>query len=508
MASLARVAQRAASAATVALIALVALPASAMAQTDGTRGRVAGVGISPPGTPQQAIANEFGRIKSAGINTGTIDVWWDVDAETQTKVQRGSITTSDVDLQLAIQRAKQAGFKVLLEPKVWCPRCAGTTWRGYLDPSDRSAFFESYRAMVNHYAGIAQTAGVDMLFVGSEMSSLQNETEEWREVARQARSLYSGRLTYGVNWNVLSRVHFWESVDLISVSAYFPLNNEEHPSIAQMKADWRVSRDPAWKGRRWLDELAALARDTRKQIFFGEAGYLSSTYALHKPYDETAGVSPDHQLQADAYQALLETFEGQPWWAGVVWWEWSLSPGTAGEMVYSPRNKPAEDLLRRWYAEGWRPSTATPTTAAATGGARNGTSAGSRAASTNPTAPRTTGAATRPTVGAASAAGAAPGAPSTTTGQPAAAGAPTLNESGGSDAGGGTTAGLPSDDAALGDTGRSPSRRAPLIALAVAAMLVALMPVVAALRAARRQPAPLPAAPVEVAPHERVGAGR
>ena len=33
---------------------------------------------------------------------------------------------------------------------------------------------------------------------------------------------------------------------------------------------------------------------------------------------QTSGVSPDHQLQADAYQALLETFEGQPWWAGVV----------------------------------------------------------------------------------------------------------------------------------------------------------------------------------------------
>src|SRR6266542_5443726 len=91
------------------IVALVACLASlfvggAGAATDGTNGKIAGLGISRPGVPQQVIASELPRMKADGINTGTIDVWWDVDKQDSSSVHPGSITPSDADLALAIQR--------------------------------------------------------------------------------------------------------------------------------------------------------------------------------------------------------------------------------------------------------------------------------------------------------------------------------------------------------------------------------------------------------------------
>ena len=344
------------------LVALVAclgvLPAgNAGAAADGTRGKVAGLGISRPGVPQQVIASELPRMRGDGINTGTIDVWWDVDKENSSTVHPGSITASDADLALAIQRVKTAGMKVMFEPKVWCPSCQPMHWRGILKPKDRQAWFESYRKMINHYADLAQQAGVDVYFIGSEMNSLQDATDEWQRIATEARQRFKGRIAYEVNWDVWDQVKFWDSVDIVSVSAYFPISDAERPTVEELKAGWQASRTKAFKGHTWAKNMATLARTTGKQVLFGEVGYLSSTYGARKPYDEGQRFEPDEQVQANAYQAVLETFERESWWMGVVWWEWVPQTGSdpATTMSYSPRDKQAEKLMAAWYARGWRP---------------------------------------------------------------------------------------------------------------------------------------------------------
>jgi hypothetical protein len=343
----------------IALLATLALLPSGQAGAviDGTNGKTAGLGISRPGVPQQVIANDLPRMKSDGINTGTIDVWWDVDKQDSSSVHPGSITPSDADLVLAIQRVKTAGMKVMFEPKVWCPSCQPMHWRGILKPKNRSAFFDSYRKMINHYADLSQQTGVDVYFIGSEMNSLQDATDEWRRIAREARVRYKGRLAYEVNWDVWNEVKFWDAVDVVSVSAYFPLSDLERPTVAELKAGWQASRVKEFKGHTWAKNMATLARTTGKQVLFGEAGYLSSTYAARKPYDESQRFDPDQQVQADAYQALLETFEHESWWMGVVWWEWVPEAGSdsGSSMTYSPRDKQAEKLMSAWYARGWRP---------------------------------------------------------------------------------------------------------------------------------------------------------
>ena len=371
-----------------ALLPVSAGPTTAAEVPNGTLGKIAGMGVSPAVSPQQQVVAEFPRIRRLGINTAMIDVFWEADGQDASAIHPGPRTTSDADLRLAIRRAREAGFRVLLHPKFQCSSCeGGARWRGRIQPRDRATFYTSYRTFIEHYASMADSTGVSMFFLGSELNSLQRDTEQWREIARTARAVYSGQLVYEANWDALNAVQFWDSVDVIGVAAYFPLSDERLPDVATLKAAWKASRATiinngrSVEGRRWFDELKALARRTDRQILFGEVGYQSSTYAAMAPFSESQTQEYSAQLQADAYQAVLETFENEDWWAGAVWWEWVLSAGGDRDLDYTPRGKLAETLLGRWYAQGRRPdapgeSLTSPPPGSAGGGTSGGSAGG------------------------------------------------------------------------------------------------------------------------------------
>lgn len=313
--------------------------------------KVAGMGISSPKMPQSATDFDLGRIRRSGINHLAIDVWWDFDLRNATFVHPGARTPSDRELGAAIDRARASGAKVILTPKLWCVACLphGFTWRGRLSPADVGAFFESYRTMINRYADLASRHKVDIFFIGSEMSLVQHAAAEWRRVAAEARQRFRGKLAYEVNWDVLNDVPFWDAVDIVGISAYFPLTDKEHPSVEDFKAAWQRSHTPSFRDKTWFADIEALAKRTRKPLLFGEAGYMSSTYAGRAPYDPNQAYEPDQHAQANGYEALLSTFSGQPWFLGVVWWEWSIAYSGNRDLTYTPRGKVAEAVLARWY---------------------------------------------------------------------------------------------------------------------------------------------------------------
>lgn len=341
--------------AAIVLLALVpsALPSAGANVRDGTMGKVAGMGVAPPSQPQAVTNLEFPRIRRDGLNTVSIDVWWDVDGATQSHVVPGALTISDQALVSTIKSAHAAGLRVTLTPKVWCPSCS-RNWSGVLKPKNVGQFFREYRAMVDRYAGIAQQQHVWLFLIGHEMNTLQGNAPEWREVARQTRLRFKGLITYDIDWSTLAgyapMVAFWDAVDLASVSAYFPLSDAARPSGADLLAAWDSSRSAQFRGQRWYDKLAALSWTSKRKVLFAEAGYLSSTHAAMRPYDPGSFQQADQWAQVTAYQALLKRFENVSWWAGTIWWEWGLESASA----YTPRDKLAEQFLHGWYHDGVR----------------------------------------------------------------------------------------------------------------------------------------------------------
>ena len=442
--------------------------------SDGTLGKVAGMAI--PNVDPQSSAAEVGRLRSDGINTISLFVWWWADNQSSNSVHPCSATNqgcdqteSDSALELQMAAARQVGMKVILVPIFYCGGCEGG-WRGTMQPSDVNAFFQSYRAFIDHYAQLAQANGVSTLFIGSEMTSLESQTAQWRQVISEARGYFSGQVGYEENWDVIGHAQFVSAVDLIGISAYFPLDDSPSPNLGQIVGDWTNSQASATAGRNWVGAVTHLATSTGKPILFGEVGYMSGDYAARQPFLNFQG-NANWQLQSDLYQSVLESFETKSWWAGAVWWEWFLTSDAPNDDDRSPRGKTAEVLLQRWYAQGWRP-TAPDQPVALAPGSHEASALAARSAATGGTPAGghavTGGRAPTATAGAPSTL--APGSRIAAQGAPAAAG--------------------PTGAASGGPAGRRASHTRTILLLAAIALVVVIA--VASSMGAARQPPPPP----------------
>lgn len=327
-------------------------PASASAAPVSPVHRMAGVDFLTLGTLPDPTS--FSQLAADGVNTVSFDVWWAVPSTSSNDIAPlAGATISDSALEALTQDARAAGLAVTLTPKFFVGSYQG--WRGGYNPPDPATFFANYTQMVDHYAAMAQATGMSMFFVGSEMDHTLGYVSRWRNLISSVRSQYQGQLSYANNWDSVDKVQFWDALDLISVSAYYPVSNAEYPTEAQLQQGWTDFKEPgSTVGNNWVGLLASVAQRWHKPLLFGEAGYMASTYTGKSPCCPSV-YTYDAGLQAAAYQALLNSFRGQPWWAGVSWWAWNDDPYDR-----SPGGKPAEKLIGAQNVGAASPAAAAP----------------------------------------------------------------------------------------------------------------------------------------------------
>jgi hypothetical protein len=318
----------------------------------------------------------------------SFDVWWRVpsfwsdtlapDYSPNPADPRLGLTDSDADLLTASREARQAGLNVTLTPKFLIgptPSLSGSTWRGDYRPPHPATFFAQYQAMVDHYADLGRQAGMSTFFVGSEMSNSIDFVDEWRQIASSARQHFGGPIGYEVDWRQPAQFSWGDAVDVIALSAYFPLSNASHPTLQQLEAGWTSYKYPGQSEEQdAFSSVAALAQRWGKPITFGDVGYRATAYPARAP-SENAHQPADPKEQYLAYRALLNTFAGQSWWGGVTWWAWNEGSQP------SPESKPAEKLISAQCVIGDAGATAgaqgtaerpCPSTTAAAAGTPNG----------------------------------------------------------------------------------------------------------------------------------------
>jgi hypothetical protein len=286
----------------------------------------------------------LGQIPGTGAGWVTLVSTWyqSTPGATDIRPERDGRTPSDASLRHAVEIAHERGLEVMLKPHV--DLRDDSLDRATIRPRDRESWFASYTRFIVHYAEIAESTGVEQLSVGTELTGTSRDAQRWREVIRSVRDEYHGPLTYAANYDEYQQVRFWDSLDLIGIDAYWPLADGPTADVAALEAAWA---DMA-------SELAAASRRWDRPVLFTEAGYASQRGAVTAPYDWTQSAIADEREQAAAYEALLRTFWGRPWFAGVHWWMWDDFPGGDEDQSvdYTPRGKSAEQVLRRW----WRPS--------------------------------------------------------------------------------------------------------------------------------------------------------
>ncbi|MFK7999806.1 MAG: hypothetical protein AB8H86_09425 [Polyangiales bacterium] len=248
----------------------------------------------------------------------------------------------DAQVRAEIRAARDRGIQTLLKPHIWVGR---GEWRAELEPGDWHAWFQSYREWILIYARIAEEESVPLLAIGTELRSSAQHAHEWRALIEEIRAVYSGELTYCANWDSVDDVLFWDAVDYIGVQFYPPLASAPGDSAEAM-------------GERLRGHLAGLERISvrfERPVLLTEVGYKATEDTAVRPYEwtERSDSPVDEAAQAQAYEILFRQVASERWIRGVYIWKWFTNPSSLeeGPRGFSPRGKPAEDVLRRAFRQ-------------------------------------------------------------------------------------------------------------------------------------------------------------
>lgn len=248
-----------------------------------------------------------------------------------------------------ITEARRRGFKVLVKPHVWSREFydGSGRWRGSIampDAATWQAWFDAYGRFIEREARLSAEVGAEMFSIGLEyVEATRGHTAQWRALIERVRRVYPGLLTYAADGNHEARhVGFWDALDVIGIDVYFDIGDGVWPGGVDLLWGWQPHL--AW--------MRALAAKHDRPVVFTEAGYPSIVGATRRPWkwpEGTEGV--DAATQARAYEALMQVCTHEAWCRGVFWWKYYEKPerGTSHAHDYSPRGKPAEAVVRRWY---------------------------------------------------------------------------------------------------------------------------------------------------------------
>jgi hypothetical protein len=244
----------------------------------------------------------------------------------------------DGTLTTLIRRAKEElGLRVFLKPMI---NVSNGDWRAYINFLGQGAkcegtweeWFESYGAYMLHFAELAERTGCELLYIGCEQVMSESREDDWRSLIAQIRQRYHGLLTYNTDKYREEWVTWWDAVDVISSSGYYP------------EGSWPEN----------LKRIEPVVKKYDKPFFFAECGCPSRRGAGALPNDWTRMGEKDFEEQARYYRDMLSHMEAAPWVRGCAIWAWSTEDAfcSGDNDDYSFFDKPAAAVLKEMY-EKW-----------------------------------------------------------------------------------------------------------------------------------------------------------
>jgi hypothetical protein len=326
--------------------ALLAAPAPALALGDGD-----GFVATLWGEPAEADLEESVRLAAdAGARHVTFLVFLHQDGPRASDVRfQGYDASKDFEdtamapkLRRAALLARGRGLSVGMIPFPFEP---GRSKRHFWNPTDRAQWFRTYGARLADLARFCEREGFDQLVAGSELSLLFQYTSRWRQVVAGIRREYSGHVTISSTWPDYPFIRFWDALDSIGVSGYFPLALSPRTTSARaLEAAWRVHKSHLlWYARAW-----------RKPLTFVEVGYPATPVAATRPWDYDWSRPYEPSRQALCFEAFRRVWGSD---ARLRRFQvWGLSPldmdrRDTGLRGFLPLGKPADPVVRALFAE-------------------------------------------------------------------------------------------------------------------------------------------------------------
>lgn len=278
-------------------------------------------------------------VRTTGCNAIILPVcaWQDHAYSTQV-VSDSPDVLDEADAAAVCAHARRLGLRVILKAMV---NCRDGYWRAYIRFFDHPVptepgwddWFPSWTAHVCRVADMARENRADMLCVGCEMVGADHRDREWRQLIQSARARYDGPLTYNCDKYQEDHITWWDALDCISSSGYYPLNDIEEN----------------------FRRIQRVSVQTGKPFLFMECGCPSRQHSQHRPNDWRFGGDTDPRAQQEWYEAFTQAILRYPFIRGAGWWDWpatrlyphACGPDSSGYCTYG---KPAGDTLLRFAA--------------------------------------------------------------------------------------------------------------------------------------------------------------
>ncbi|MEP1034681.1 hypothetical protein [Ekhidna sp.] len=249
-----------------------------------------------------------------------------------------------------ISASKSLGLEVIIKPHIWISNPSDGKWRADIAMATESEWQQwekSYTEFILHYARLSDEHHLPYFCMGNEFYiSTTKRPQFWVSLIDTVRSVYSGKITYGANWDKeFKEITFWDKLDYIGIQAYFPVANTNYPKYNEVLSGW----DPH------LSEIDSISKAFDKKVIFTELGYKSTPDAARYPwgwenFTENIFQQISTRTQAYCYQAFFEKPWKQEWMAGVMIWQWQTSErDDDGNHNFTPEGKPAINELAKGF---------------------------------------------------------------------------------------------------------------------------------------------------------------
>jgi hypothetical protein len=253
-------------------------------------------------------------------------------------------TVKDQRLLEAMDYAHTKGLRVFLFPIIDVAQRKTGEWRGTIKPGGGSKeewdkWWKAYERYVLYYADLAEKGGAALYSVGSELVSTEEMCDRWNPLIKKVRERFKGKLIYSANWDHYKQVCFWEKLDYAGMTGYYVLTNSKEPAYEDLVAAWKKIQV----------EIMAWKKTISIPLVFTEIGYPSQDGSNMTPWDYTTSNPVDLNEQFLCYKAFREVWQGEDGFSGVYFWNW-YEPGGLTDKTYSPRGKPAEQIIKEWFA--------------------------------------------------------------------------------------------------------------------------------------------------------------
>lgn len=237
-------------------------------------------------------------------------------------------------------------IKIMIKPQIWVRRGAFTGGVKMTSEADWKVLENSYSKFILEYAEVAEEVNAEVFCIGTELETfIDNRPNYWKELIVEIRKVYKGKLTYAANWNEYERTPFWNQLDFIGIDAYFPVSDEQMPTVEACRLGW-LKHKPTIK---------SFSERHNKPILFTEFGYRSVDFAGKEPWKSDRDLNAVNlEAQTNTMQVLLDEFWHEPWFAGGFVWKWFHNHKKSGGIHddrFTPQNKPVEALIKAQYSK-------------------------------------------------------------------------------------------------------------------------------------------------------------